>query len=270
MRRAASAQGTRRWPGITCPGSCRARPGAAAARGGRACGAWWRIRSAPAQRRARARRVAAQRCAEDNGPAAPSGKRAAATPSERAASAPEPPARQIPAESVLNQAGSGGAPRCALNDLFCRARARLVLGWSSGPDRSVAGNARRSAVASPAGAGRTYAGRVAAEEPRPAPLPGPRLNPEAPATPAVLPVRRARDGSTWRIGTDAEVAWIASGTSMSRAITAAIPPVFDAYTTVVLPDSDKEREQRDLAVGAAERRVGRPAVVAWLSRHRSR
>ena len=66
----------------------------------------------------------------------------------------------------------------------------------------------------------------------------------------MLPVRRARDGSTWRIGTDAEVAWIASGTSMSRAITAAIPPVFDAYATVVLPDSDKEREQRDLAVWA--------------------
>src|SRR5260370_11590445 len=33
-------------------------------------------------------------------------------------------------------------------------------------------------------------------------------------------LRRARDGSTWRIGTDAEVAWIASGTSPGRAITA--------------------------------------------------
>jgi hypothetical protein len=57
-------------------------------------------------------------------------------------------------------------------------------------------------------------------------------------------------GSTWRIGTDAEVAWIASGTSVSRAITAAIPPVFDAYATVVLPDGDEERNQRDLAVRA--------------------
>jgi hypothetical protein len=53
----------------------------------------------------------------------------------------------------------------------------------------------------------------------------------------VLPVRLARDGRTWRIGTDAEVAWIASGTSISRTITAAIPLVFDAYATVVLPDS---------------------------------
>jgi hypothetical protein len=42
-------------------------------------------------------------------------------------------------------------------------------------------------------------------------------------------VTRARDGSTWRIGTDAEVAWIADGTSMGRTITAAIPPVFEAY-----------------------------------------
>ena len=48
-------------------------------------------------------------------------------------------------------------------------------------------------------------------------------------------VRRARDGSTWRIGTDGEVAWIADGTSTGLAITAAIPPVFEAYATVVLP-----------------------------------
>ena len=54
-------------------------------------------------------------------------------------------------------------------------------------------------------------------------------------------VRRARDGSTWRIGTDAEVAWIASGTSIGRTITAAIPPVFEAYATVVLPYSEEGR-----------------------------
>src|SRR5260221_203159 len=47
-------------------------------------------------------------------------------------------------------------------------------------------------------------------------------------------VTRARDGRTWRIGTDADVAWIANGTSVGRTITAGIPPVFDAYATVVL------------------------------------
>ena len=107
---------------------------------------------------------------------------------------------------------------------------------------------------------------MAAEEPRPASLPGPCLNPEAPATPAVLPVRLARDGSTWRIGTDAEVAWIASGTSVSRTITAAIPPVFEAYATVVLPDGDEEREQRDLAVSAllSEHSPGQPWWLGYL------
>jgi hypothetical protein len=48
-------------------------------------------------------------------------------------------------------------------------------------------------------------------------------------------VRLAREGSTWRIGTDAEVAWIANSTSTGLTITSAIPPVFEAYATVVLP-----------------------------------
>jgi hypothetical protein len=60
-------------------------------------------------------------------------------------------------------------------------------------------------------------------------------------------VRRARDGSTWRIGTDAEVAWIAEGTSMGRTITAAIPPVFEAYATVVV-EYEEQRVRHDRAV----------------------
>ena len=91
---------------------------------------------------------------------------------------------------------------------------------------------------------------MTAEEPRPAPLPGPRRYPEAPEAPGVLPVRLARDGRTWRIGTDAEVAWITSGTSMGRTITVAIPPVFDAYATVVEPDSDDQWDKHDRAVVA--------------------
>jgi hypothetical protein len=63
-------------------------------------------------------------------------------------------------------------------------------------------------------------------------------------------VRLARDGGTWHIGTDAEVAWIASGTSAGRTITAAIPPVFGAYATVVLPDSDQGQAKHDRAVTA--------------------
>jgi hypothetical protein len=41
-------------------------------------------------------------------------------------------------------------------------------------------------------------------------------------------VRRVRDGRTWGLGTDAEVAWVASGTSTGQTSTAAIPPVFEA------------------------------------------
>jgi hypothetical protein len=61
-------------------------------------------------------------------------------------------------------------------------------------------------------------------------------------------VRRAKDGSTWRIGTDAEVAWIEDGTSTGLAITAAIPPLFGAYATVVLPPGGEGQDRHDRAV----------------------
>jgi hypothetical protein len=64
------------------------------------------------------------------------------------------------------------------------------------------------------------------------------------------PVRWPKDGNTWRIGTDAEVSWIARGTSISTTITSAIPPVFDAYGTVVLPENQAQRARRDQAVAA--------------------
>jgi hypothetical protein len=61
-------------------------------------------------------------------------------------------------------------------------------------------------------------------------------------------VRRSRDGSTWRIGTDTEAAWIADSTSTGLTITAAIPPVFEAYATVVLPDRGEGQDKHDRAV----------------------
>jgi hypothetical protein len=61
-------------------------------------------------------------------------------------------------------------------------------------------------------------------------------------------VRLARDGSTWRIGTDAEVAWITNGTSSGRTITAAIPPSFEAYATVMLPYAGREQDEHDRTV----------------------
>jgi hypothetical protein len=61
-------------------------------------------------------------------------------------------------------------------------------------------------------------------------------------------VSRPKDGSTWRIGTDAEVAWIADSTFTGLTITAAIPPVFEAYATVVLPDRGEGQDKHDRAV----------------------
>jgi hypothetical protein len=53
-----------------------------------------------------------------------------------------------------------------------------------------------------------------------------------------------RDGSTWQIGTAADVDWIAGGTWVGLAITSAIPPVFPAYATVVVPEPDMPDEQQ--------------------------
>ena len=44
-------------------------------------------------------------------------------------------------------------------------------------------------------------------------------------------VEIAKDGQSWRIGTNAQIGWIANGTSIDQTITSAIPPVFAAYAT---------------------------------------
>jgi hypothetical protein len=79
-------------------------------------------------------------------------------------------------------------------------------------------------------------------------------------------VTRARNGSTWRIGTDAEVAWIANGTSMGRTITAAIPPLFEAYATVLLPHGGEGQGQHDQAVLGllSEQSPGQPWWLGYL------
>jgi hypothetical protein len=78
-----------------------------------------------------------------------------------------------------------------------------------------------------------------------------------------LPVRRVEDahGHSWRIGTDAEVAWIAQGTSPNLTITAAIPPVFDAYATVIQPDNGEDQERHNRAMLALL--AGQPAGQRW-------
>ena len=83
--------------------------------------------------------------------------------------------------------------------------------------------------------------------------------------------RAARDGSTWRIGTAADVAWITGHTSVGLTITSAIPPVFEAYATVVLPEGGGGQAAHDQAVhdGAvlgllSEQSPGRPWWLGYL------
>jgi hypothetical protein len=54
-----------------------------------------------------------------------------------------------------------------------------------------------------------------------------------------------RDGRSWRIGEAAQVAWIAENTPTGPTITSAIPPIFEAYATVVIPEDYEERDEHD-------------------------
>lgn len=77
---------------------------------------------------------------------------------------------------------------------------------------------------------------------------------------------RAKDGSMWHIGMSSEVAWIADSTSVGRTITAAIPPVFEAYATIVLPDAGEGQDEHDRAVLAllSEESAGQPWWLGYL------
>ena len=57
------------------------------------------------------------------------------------------------------------------------------------------------------------------------------------------PVTRWKDGREWRIGSDADVAWIREGTALGLSITSAVPPVFASYATVLVPNKDEGRAE---------------------------
>jgi hypothetical protein len=67
-------------------------------------------------------------------------------------------------------------------------------------------------------------------------------------------VNFTKDGRSWRIGTVAEVDWIAGHTTEGPSITTAIPPIYAAYATSHQPDN--------ASIAAYER-----AVVDDLARH---
>ena len=72
-----------------------------------------------------------------------------------------------------------------------------------------------------------------------------------------------RDGRSWRIGTASDVAWINTGTSVGLTITSGIPPVFDDYATVVLPEDHAEQLRHDEAVVAVLKSQS-PQQQWWL------
>jgi hypothetical protein len=51
-----------------------------------------------------------------------------------------------------------------------------------------------------------------------------------------------RDGRAWRLGADADAAWISDGTAAGNTITYAIPPVFTSYCTLGLPETNDRAE----------------------------
>lgn len=79
-------------------------------------------------------------------------------------------------------------------------------------------------------------------------------------------LRLPRDGRTWRVGTSAEVAWIAEATEVGVRITSAIPPCFAAYATVVVPEPTGERDEHDRALLAllVERSGDQPWWLGYL------
>jgi hypothetical protein len=51
-----------------------------------------------------------------------------------------------------------------------------------------------------------------------------------------------RDGRAWRLGADADAAWINDGTAAGNTITHAIPPGFASYCTLKLPETNDRAE----------------------------
>lgn len=76
----------------------------------------------------------------------------------------------------------------------------------------------------------------------------------------------ARDGTSWQVGTATDVEWITAGTTVDTTITSAIPAVYDAYATVVLPTAADGQRRHDAALLSILRKysAGRPWWLGYL------
>jgi hypothetical protein len=81
---------------------------------------------------------------------------------------------------------------------------------------------------------------------------------------AASPTGYRKDGREWRIGTNADVAWIQEATESGLKVTSAIPPVFVAYATIVVPDEGRA-ETWERALGLLrEGSVDQPWWLGYL------
>jgi hypothetical protein len=71
------------------------------------------------------------------------------------------------------------------------------------------------------------------------------------------------DGTAWQIGGREDVAWIKGHTTAGLTITSAIPAVFDAYATVVVPEDDEQQQLSDAALLGLLRETS-PHQPWWL------
>ncbi|MFG2052673.1 hypothetical protein ACGFI9_01460 [Micromonospora sp. NPDC048930] len=75
----------------------------------------------------------------------------------------------------------------------------------------------------------------------------------------------SKDGRSWRIGTAADVDWIAGHTTSGLSITTAIPPVFDAYaTTYPADDVDAAAHEAALVHDLVTHTPEQPWWLAYL------
>jgi hypothetical protein len=70
---------------------------------------------------------------------------------------------------------------------------------------------------------------------------------------AVPDLVRVKDGRPWRLVSQAAVQWIVDGTRAGSTTLSAIPPVFEAYAALVVPDGVERRAAHDAALVSALR-----------------
>jgi len=76
-----------------------------------------------------------------------------------------------------------------------------------------------------------------------------------------------KDGRSWRLGTSADTGWVDEGTSAGPTITSAIPPIYEAYCTLELPENytpELDRHEQAVIELLAEQTPDQPWWLGYL------